>query len=501
MSPQAPDPQQGAAAAEAGSAGVGTDEAARPPWIAGVARLPAALLAPGLLIHLGVAVGAVLPAALAAACALAGLAVGAALAGAAAERAGERAVLLTAALVHVPVLLVLLAAVDRLAAAHAAVGTDLGDQPVGLLLLVGALALLAGVSCPAVPTLARLRRWRDGADGADGAGSTSPAPAEARLQLGLRREVRRDEGALILAPVLLGVLAPMIGSSAGPLAGALIAAAVVPLQAMDPRAAPPAAEDLDAGEAYDHRLEEVVDPPRLPLPGLPQVEQHHRREDLSPRSATEPSAASEESAPSTAGWTARLPQALIWSLGTGGVLGGLWITLLVGSGVAGPRPGAAWGLAVSAVAAVLVARRPSRRVMRLETVHRRRVSAAVLLLGVAALVLAQGTAALLATAAPRLLALVHGPAQLLAAAMIGAACGMLLIELHRLLERVVPASRMPAVLTLAPATVLAGMSLGLLAGGLLGDLLDAAAPGWAPLAGLVAVGPASLLLLGAVLRR
>lgn len=503
MSPQAPDPQQSAAAAEAGSA-VGTvadtDEAARPPWIAGLARLPAALLAPGLLIHLGVAVGAVLPAALAAACALAGSAVGASVAGAAAERAGERAVLLTAALVHVPVLLVLLAAVDRLAAAHAAVGTDLGDQPVGLLLLVGALALLAGVSCPAVPALARLRRWRDRADGA---GSASPAHAEVQLETGLRRDVRRDEGALILAPVLLGVLAPMIGSSAGPLVGALIAAVVVPLYAMDPRAATPSptAEALDAAAAQDDRFEEVVDPPRLPLPGLPQMEQQDRREALPGRSAAESSPAPEDSAPSTADWTSRLPRALVWSLGTGGVLGGLWITLLVGSGAAGPRPGAAWGLAVSAVAAVLAARRPPRRIVLLDAVHRRRLAVAVLLLGVVGLVLAQGAAALLATAAPRLLAVVHGPAQLLAAATIGAACGMLLIELHRLLERVVPAGRMSAVLTLAPATVLAGMSLGLLAGGLLGDLLDAAAPGWAPLAGLVAVGPASLLVVGAVLRR
>ncbi|WP_460744077.1 hypothetical protein, partial [Nesterenkonia halophila] len=76
MSPQAPDPQPGSAAAEAAAAVAAavadTDESARPPWIAGLARLPAALLAPGLLIHLGVAVGAVLPAALAAACALAG---------------------------------------------------------------------------------------------------------------------------------------------------------------------------------------------------------------------------------------------------------------------------------------------------------------------------------------------------------------------------------------------------------------------------------------------
>uniref|UniRef100_UPI000255CB58 hypothetical protein n=1 Tax=Nesterenkonia sp. F TaxID=795955 RepID=UPI000255CB58 len=166
--------------------------------------------------------------------------------------------LLTAALVHVPVLLVLLSAVDRLAAAHAAVGTDLAEQPVGRLLLVGALALLAGASCPAVPTLARLRRRRASADGA---GSSSRADAAAHLESGLRREARRDEGALILAPVLLGVLAPMLGSSAGPLAGVLAAALVVPLQAMDPRAVTPSrdAEAVDAVEARDDRLQEMVD--------------------------------------------------------------------------------------------------------------------------------------------------------------------------------------------------------------------------------------------------
>uniref|UniRef100_UPI000255D116 hypothetical protein n=1 Tax=Nesterenkonia sp. F TaxID=795955 RepID=UPI000255D116 len=182
-----------------------------------------------------------------------------------------------------------------------------------------------------------------------------------------------------------------------------------------------------------------------------------------------------------------LPRTLVWALGTGGVLGGLWITLLVGSGVAGPRPGAAWGLAVSAVAAVLAVRRPPRRIMRLDAVHRRRLAVVVLLLGVVGLVLAQSAAALLTTAAPRLVAVAHGPAQLLAAAAVGAACGILLVELHRLLEPVVPAPLMTGMLTLVPATVLLGMSLGLLAGGLLGDLFDAAAPGWTPLAGAVAV--------------
>lgn len=437
----------------------------RPPWVGALARLPVALLPVGLLVHVGVQVAALLPAALAVSCALVGLGLGAPVAGAATERMGERAVLLLGAAGHVVVMLVLFTAVDRLADAHAAAGAAVADQPAGLLLLTGLLALLAGISCPAVPALARARRWRDHA-----AGVGVPVGAA------LRREAVRDEAALVLAPVLVGLLAPMVGSMVGLLAGVLVTALVVPLQATDPRAVP-------VGRAPA----ELVDPLRIPLPAVEHSQQMLlAARGLAPESRGAPTTPT-RAVTSSGSWFLRLPRLLAGSAGLGLVLGGLWITLLAGSGIASPRPGAAWGAAAATAAAVLTAHRLPGSWMRLAAADRRRLALLVLLGGVAGLAVVQLLAALLADLAPRLLAILHGPAHLVLAAVIGAAAGVLIVELHRRAVPLAPAPLMVTLLSLLQAGLLAGMVAGLLLGGLLGDLIAAIGASWGPVVTVVPV--------------
>lgn len=449
-------------------------------WLGIAARGPAALLPVGMFFAAS-STGSLSAAALTTSFALIGLALSVPLAGAAAERHGQRPVLLCTAGLHVTLLVLILAALPRL---------DPGPQQeptVAVLLVVMLFALAAGLTAPAVGTMSRIRGWH--------VHRWLPehgAPAASWM----RREAGVDELLLVASPLAAGLLSGPLGPGAGLMIAALLGALAVPAYAMDPLAvevdasgrrarSTSEADDLDEGP---------LEPLHMPMTGVEHGQQMvAQSRGLTPERPGHPAhpvgrsttMSSTASVPSSAD-ASSLPAALMVSLGVGLVAGGLWVSAAVFTDQA-HRPGAlGLLLALVAAAGLISSRWLPPRFSALDVPRRRRLFAVVLSLGGLAL-----AAALAAT-----VTLEAGFFGLIAAGVLflglGAALGVLLVEVYRVVAHRGPTDELVSTLSSVAGSLLVGMVAGLCAAALLAQ--GAGAPWSAAVVVLGALVPAAVAL-------
>lgn len=400
------------------------------------ARMPGSLLPVGVLVAAAASTGSMFTTATLTAAALVGLSISAPAAVASAERFGVRNVLLSSAIAHVLMLVLMISSVERLTQAD----TLTSDATIYTLLLV--CTLLAGLSTPAVASFSR-------------AGGTA-RPAGPPAGTLLRSEARLDDAALITAPVLLVLLSFSFGPTVGLLSSAVLTAIAVPIYAVD-RA---------------HSLEVPSDSARLPLGGA-----EHAQQQLLEHQGL--AAGQHEKVLS---WARGISAAILLAAAAGLVLGGLWITAL---GAAQALQRSSWfavTFGLMAAAGVLCSRWKPTSFTAPLTLRRRRLH--VLLLLASSLILV-----LLAMGLPQ------GLASLLVLSVIvvlqAAVLGRLVLGLYAGLAVGVPAARMPTALTAVAGGVLLGAALGLTLAGIAADEIGAGAAAAVAVAG-------SALALGVV---
>ncbi|MBO0596161.1 hypothetical protein I2485_11335 [Nesterenkonia sp. E16_7] len=398
------------------------------------ARMPGPLLPVGVMVAAAASTGSMFTTATLTAAALVGLSISAPAAVASAERFGVRNVLLSSAIAHVLMLVLMISSVARLTQAD----TLTSDATIYTVLLV--CTLLAGLSTPAVASFSRID------------GSAPPAgPLAGAL---LRREARLDDAALILGPLLLVLFSFSFGPTVGLLSSAVFTAIAVPIYAVD-RA---------------HRLEAPSDSARLPLGGAEHAQQqlleHHGLPAEQPEKVIS--------------WARGISAAILLAAAVGLVLGGLWITALDAAQSLQRSSWFAVTLGLMAAAGVLCARwNPSSFTAPL-TLRRRRLN--VVLLLASSLILL-----LLAVGLPQ------GLAALLVLSVIvvlqSAVLGRLVLGLYAGLAVGVPAARVPTALTAVAGGVLLGAALGLTLAGIAADEIGAGAAAAVTVAGsALAVG-------------
>lgn len=447
---------------------------------AAVVRLPGAMLPVALLGAVAVSTGSLALGGAAAAVGLLGAALSPLLMEPLAVRRGFRPVLLVLAALHVILLLLLAAAVERGIGQSAQTGLAM------LAVLCIGLALAGGLTVPPVSVMVR-----GDAGGRRGGLRNGGMP----LRQSPRRDAAAEDVALVAGPALAGILSYGFGAAAGLAGAAALTTMIIPLAIWE-RSGPENPEGSQSSDSPEAEAETVDEeslggpgPEELrsvlwaPLPGL-----GHARRLLAEARGLSPEGfgGSVREVPPVAGrWPQALPAVLLSAAGVGLVLAGLWATLL-DIGRAGGHPELlGLGAAGVALAAAFSSRRLPRRFGRLDELRRRRlfsVAGALLAIGLLpAAVLVQATA----------------PGQLLVAALVlllGACLGAVVVGLHLPVIERAPSSALPQVASAISGAGLCGLTVGITAAGLAADELGR---GWGSLAALLGF----LALAAAVLRR
>ncbi|MCH8571368.1 hypothetical protein LSI54_08385 [Nesterenkonia sp. AY15] len=409
--------------------------------VALAARMPGPMLPVGVMAASAASTGSMFTTATLTAAALVGISISAPAAIAGAERFGARNVLLSSAIAHVLMLVLMVSSVERLTRGD----TLTSNATIYALLLVFTLG--AGLSTPAAATFSRA------------VSSTRSGGFSVRQRL--RAEARLDDAALITAPLLLALLSFSFGPTVGLLSSAVLTAVAVPLYAVDrahPTEVPPDTARLPLGGA-EHAQQQLLEqrglaPDQPAQRGEPELGQS----ELGPPEIRRP--------PHPTDWARRISAAIVLVATMGLVLGGLWITVLDAAQTLFRPSLFAVTLGLMAAAGVVCARWRRSSFTAPLMLRRRRLQATTLfvlslLLLPLAVWLPEGLTSLL------LLSII--------AVLQSAVLGRLVLGLYAGLAIGVPAHRVPTALTAVAGGMLLGLALGLTLAGVAADELGTGA--------------------------
>lgn len=432
--------------------------------IAVAVRLPAVMLPLALLAAVVASSGSLLLAGAAAAVALLAAAVSPLVSGSATARHGIRPVLLVLALLHVTVLVLLSAALERLRT-H--------EQDIATVLFATGLVLAAGLTVPPAAEFTRSQAW---------AAHLKVPEAEAPARTGQRTAAVAKDLALILGAGLVGMLSAGFGGSAGLLGVAALATVIIPVAVREGmHGALPTAHDGEPRGRQDS--ENAVETLTVPFPAL-----EHARQILAEsrgwplERADEPSAAGP---PVPGGWVRALLGQLVSAGSLGLVLGGVWVTLLGLGWASGALGLLGLGSAGVALAAASSSRWLPLRFSGLDGLRRRR------LFSVLAAITAAGLLPTAALVPPTMTGqlVVAG-----CATVLGTCLGVLVVELHAVVAVRVPTVSLHQGVSAVGGAVLCGLALGMTTAGLAAEEIGR---GWSALP----VMTGGLVLAALTLRR
>lgn len=427
-------------------------------------RLPSAMLPLALLVAVGVASGSFLLAGFAASAALFAAVASPLVAAPAVDRYGPRPVLLVLTLLHVVVLVVLSAALERL---------RIYEPDIITVLLATGLVLTAGLTLPPSAALARSRTKGQEFNEPDSVAETRDSQ---------QTMDGAEDLALIVGAGLIGMLSAGFGGSAGLLGAAVLATVTIRVAGREekPGALPTGA---DGEPRFSAEPDRGVKVPSAPFPALAHAHRMFAARRVQPADhAGDPPRGH---LPTPGGWLGVLSGAVASAVALGLVLGGVWITLLGLGRVSGSLGLLGAGAAGMALGAALSSRWLPQRFASLDGLRRRRFFS----------VLGAFTAVGLLPAAVLVPPTLAG--QLLVAActvVLGICLGVVVVELHAMVVARAPASTLHQVASAVSGAVLCGLALGMLTGGLAADVIGR---GWSVLPAVAG----GLLLAASTLRR